>query len=324
MLRSLYSCGWLLVLVTCLGLPAEAGPVPGTPVSLDSPQGFEPAPNFPGFINPETQSSIMVTQIPGPIAAVIQGFTADRLATRQITLLSEETVQVDGRSAMLLKLSQVAGGGVEVYKWALIRGDETATTLVLATWLKPEQPLSDREVEQSLRRTLLSASWSNRAIDPFEGLPFRVTPTDRLKVASAMGGALLLTSDGTINPDQPGKPMLVIAPSIQTVIMGDLRAFSEKRAAQIAQVTQLHNVTGKHLTIDGLQAYELVAEALDKDNANQRLQIYQLVMQTPGQDGYFIAQGFVRQEQAAEFLPILRQVAQSFKRIVAPSNQGRN
>jgi hypothetical protein len=293
-----------------------AGPVPGTPVSLDPPKGFEPTTNFPGFADRDSGASIMVSQFPAPIAEFIQGFTAERLATRQIKLLSRETVQVAGRSATLLKLSQIADG-MDVYKWALLSGDVKSTTLVLATWLKADGPV--QPLEQPLRRSLLSSTWSNRAIDPFEGLSFRVTPTDRLKVASSVGGALLLTASGTIGPDQRGQPLLVVAPSIQTKIIGNIQEFSEKRLAQIAQVTQLRNLTGKSLTIDGLSAYELVADAIDKDDPKQKMKVYQLLMQTPDKRGYFVAQGFVKQEQATEFLPILRQVAQSFtQRVVAP------
>lgn len=291
--------------------PAQAGPVPGTTVSLDEPQGFESATNFSGFVDRESGASIMVNQLPGPIAEVSKGFTSENLAQRQIKLLSRETVQVGGRSATLLKLSQIANG-IEVYKWALLSGDAKSTTLLLGTWLKadgPEQPL-----ELPLRRSLLSTTWSARTIDPFEGLSFRVTPTDRLKVATSMSGALLLTSSGTISPDKKGDPLLVVAPSLRTVIVGNLREFSEKRAAQIAQVTQLRNMTGKTLTIDGLKAYELVADAVDTTNPKQRLKIYQLLMQTPEKDGYFLAQGFMKIEQSSDFLPIMRQVSQSFKR----------
>jgi hypothetical protein len=315
MLRSFSQALVAVVMLTALGLPAMAGPVPGTPVSLDEPKGFEPATNFPGFVDRESGSSIMVSQFPGPVAEVSKGFTAENLAQRQIELLSRETVQVGGRSATLLKLSQTANG-LEVYKWALLSGDDKSTTLLLATWLKADGPV--QPLEQTLRRSLLSTTWSARTIDPFEGLSFRVTPTDRLKVATSMSGALLLTSSGTISPDKQGDPLLVVAPSVQSVIIGNLREFSEKRAAQIIQVTQLRNMTGKTLTIDGLEAYELVADALDATNPQQRLKIYQLLMQTPEKDGYFLAQGFVKVEQSAEFLPILRQVSQSFKR-QAPS-----
>lgn len=293
--------------------PGQAGPVPGTPVSLDPPTGFEPTTNFPGFADRESGASIMVSQFPAPIAEFSKGFTTERLATRQIKVLSRETVQVAGRSATLLKLSQI-GDGLEVYKWALLSGDAKSTTLVLGTWLKADGPV--QPLDAPLRKALLSTTWSNRAIDPFEGLSFRVTPTDRLKVASSVGGALLLTSSGTIAPDKKGDPLLIVAPSFRTVIVGNLREFSEKRAAQIAQVTQLRNLTGKSLTIDGLEAYELVADAVDATNPKQRLKIYQLLMQTPGKDGYFLTQGLMKTEQSTEFLPIIRQVSQSFKRQV--------
>jgi hypothetical protein len=64
--------------------PVLAQPVrvTGTSVALAPPPGFEPSSRFPGFERADLQSSVMVTEIPGPFAEVTSGLTAAALATR--------------------------------------------------------------------------------------------------------------------------------------------------------------------------------------------------------------------------------------------------
>jgi hypothetical protein len=60
----------VLSVATCGALYGEPVRVPGTRVSLNPPPGFSPAHQFPGFQNGDIQSSIMVTELPGPASAM--------------------------------------------------------------------------------------------------------------------------------------------------------------------------------------------------------------------------------------------------------------
>src|SRR5215203_3606885 len=107
------------LVVMLLSVPAvfaQVTRVAGTSVALAPPPGFVPSSRFPGFERADLQSSVMVTEIPGPVADVSRGMTADGLATRGMTLISSTRQLVDGRQALLLKVSQAAGG-MTVHKW---------------------------------------------------------------------------------------------------------------------------------------------------------------------------------------------------------------
>ena len=56
-----------------------------------------------------------------------------------------------------------------------------------------------------MKQSLLTASWGSHASSsPFEGLPFRVTPTARLKLAKRVSNMLMFTESGTISVQVEG------------------------------------------------------------------------------------------------------------------------
>src|SRR5262245_52467297 len=73
-----------IVVVLLQGSPvvAQTIRITGTSVAIAPPPGFEPSSRFPGFERADLQSSVMVTEIPGPVADVSRGMTAAGLATR--------------------------------------------------------------------------------------------------------------------------------------------------------------------------------------------------------------------------------------------------
>lgn len=122
----------VVLLLSLLGpVQAIAEPVriPGTMVSLQPPEGFAPSQSFPGFQSAEHQASIMVTQMPAPVAEVMKGMNKEALATRGMTLLSSSAETAGGREALLLQVAQSAGGA-EYLKWMLVTGEAETTVLV--------------------------------------------------------------------------------------------------------------------------------------------------------------------------------------------------
>src|SRR5207247_1481179 len=101
---------------------ADVVHIPGTKVSLEPPKGFVRAARFTGFQQTDLQASIMVTEIPGPMAEVAKGTSKAVLATRGMSLISEQTEKIGGREARVVKVSQKAAG-IEFLKWMLLMGD---------------------------------------------------------------------------------------------------------------------------------------------------------------------------------------------------------
>jgi hypothetical protein len=305
----------ILALLLFLLVPvAGAGTVrvPGTRVSLEPPAGFEPAARFPGFQQPDTAASIMVTEIPGPFGKVRGGMNREGLASRGMTLLHSEPATIPGAAEGLLVHVHQHAEDVLFAKWMVVCGDESASVLVTATF--PESLVET--LEAPLRRAVLSTVLAREGpADAFEGLPFRVDPGPGLRVGSRMGNMLSLTPDGGSAPLAPGVPRCFVGLSVAEADLTDLRAFAEGNARRTVTVRGVQVLRGRPLRIDGLEAWELEADA--KHSASGLpLRLYQVVI-SEGRD-YVLIVGMVEASRAADYVPAFRHVAESFSRRPPP------
>jgi hypothetical protein len=282
--------------------------VTGTSVALAPPPGFVPSSRFPGFERADLQSSIMVTEIPGPVADVSRGMTPAGLATRGMALISSTRQLVDGRHALLLNVSQTAGG-MTVHKWMIVSGDTTTTVMIVGTFPKELEP----EIGGPMRDSLLTARWAAAAAPPdhFEGLSFRVSPTKSLKIAGRMSNMLMLTESGQMGPQGSTAGLLVVGTSLASVDISDLKAFAVTRASQTKQLTGIRVSEQGTTTIGSEAAYELVAEGTDIATGRP-VTLYQVVVPDP--QGYVLMQGMVASTRAAAMVPEFRKVARTFRR----------
>ena len=282
--------------------------VTGTSVALAPPAGFVPSGRFPGFERADLQSSVMVTEIPGPVADVSRGMTANGLATRGMTLISSTRQIVDGRQALLLKVVQAAGG-MTVYKWMIVSGDARTAVMIVGTFPKEYEP----QIGHAMKNSLLSARWAVAAApaDHFEGLSFRVSPTPSLKIAGRMSNMLMLTESGRMGRQGPTAALFVVGTSLAPVDLLDLKTFAITRANQTKQLKGLRVSDQGATAIGNEAAYELVAEGTDV--ATGRLvTLYQVVLPDP--QGYVLMQGIVASTRAATMVPEFRKAAQTFSR----------
>jgi len=287
---------------------AQAVRVTGTSVALAPPADFVPSSRFPGFERADLQSSLMVSEIPGPVADVSRGMTADGLATRGMTLISSTRQLVDGRQALLLKVSQPAGG-MTVHKWMIVSGDARTTVMIVGTFLKEYE----HQIGDAMKDSLLTARWAVAAASPdhFEGLAFRISPTPSLKIAGRMSNMLMLTESGRMGPQGPNAALFAVGSSLAPADLSDLKAFAITRASQTKQLKGLRVSEQGATGIGNETAYELVAEGTDI--ATGRLvTLYQVVLPDP--QGYVLMQGMVASTRAATMVPEFRKAAQTFRR----------
>jgi len=306
--RASFAAG--LVFAVLVWNPAAADPVrvPGTDVSLEPPKGFSLSESYPGFQSAEQKASIMVTQMPAPVAEVMKAMNKETLATRGMTLLSSSAETVGGREALLLQVAQAAGGA-EFLKWMMVTGDPKTTVMVVGTFPKD----SREEVGAAIRKSVLTALLgAEDTSDPFEGLQFRITPTQGLKIATRVSNMLILTETGTSGTLAPGEPVYIIGSSISPSAIGDLKTFSEARAQKTEQIQNLENLSGREITIGGLAAYELQADAKGVKSGTP-VRFYQVIAPDDAV-GYFIVQGFVATDRAAGMIPEFQRVTESFRK----------
>lgn len=286
--------------------PAEPTPalVPGTRVSVVVPAGFEAATQFPGFLHPDTGSSLMISEIPAGFSEMREGMTAARLAEQGVTLVSSEDVTVAGLDGLLLSASQ-AVNGIDYRKWLGIFGTDSETVMVVATY--PEAVAT--ELGEPLKQSVLSAKWDLEAeVDVFNGLTFRIKEPETLRIAKRISNMLLLTEDGQTGTVAPGNPLLIVASAVNDIEIADIETFSKNRLLQTAEVNAIADLAGQDVTAGGLPAYELTASAKD-ETSGFPLVIYQLVV--PNGNSYYLMQGLVGTPIADKYLKEFRDVARS-------------
>jgi hypothetical protein len=299
-----------IIIICLMSAPlvtAQAVRVPGTSVSLAPPAGFVSSARFPGFERADAQASIMVTEIPGPFAGLTAGMTRSGLASRGMTLLSSTAPVFPGQRALLLHVSQSAGG-TDFLKWMLVLGDAKASVMVVGTFAKT----AEAELSEAIRAAVMSTRTSAASPpDHFEGLPFRVSGTPALKIAGRMSNMLLLTESGSMKAQGPDGALLAIGSSVAPVDISDLPSFAEARAKQTKQLKGIRVLQQGPTTLDGSAAHELVAEGTDTATGRV-VTLYQVIM--PDGQGYVLMQGMVASGRAAVMIPEFRRVAASFRR----------
>lgn len=297
----------LLAILSSIITPALAAErVPGTCVSMLPPADFQPTERYPGFDHAASQSSIMVSVLEAPVEKMKQAMDKQNLATRGMRLISSTQEQANDQEVLVLHVQQDAGGSTFI-KWILIAGDQENTVMIVAS-----TPKSQEAMAQPLRASLLTATWDfAMQLDPFEGLPYRVTPGPKLKYAMRMHHLLIFNETGS-KTAKPPEAMMIVGLSFQPRAIDDLKAFSEHRIREIHQIKDLADIQGRTIEVAGEAAYEIVARATD-GKTNTQVCVYQVIAPDPG--GYYIMQGFVPIERAQEWLPAFQAVAHSLVRI---------
>lgn len=299
-----------LLAVLALALPAThavADRVPGTSVTLDPPSDFSPATRFSGFQQDKTGSSIVVTELPGPVSEVTAAMTEDGMATQGMRLLESSEVSAAGRSALLLHAAQSVSG-IEFEKWTLAFGEQNRTVLVVATF-----PTAAGELlREPLRAALLTVKWSPQVEHVrTDGLPFAITESAELKINQRVSNTVLLGKPGAAIKVDPAAPLVLVGMSVHDIAITDVESFARDRIQRTSQITGVSGIAGESVRIDGLAGYELRAEARDQASGTP-LRVYQLLLANSRQ--YFLVQGLVGADQAEHFLPQFRAIGRSLRR----------
>lgn len=280
--------------------------IPGTSISLLIPDGFVLADLFPGIIREEELTSIVVTEMPSSVTEVKSALTSEQMATRGMTLIQSDEVQVDGTDATFLHVSQVLEG-TTFRKWMVVFGDETSTLMLVAT---TPQALEAKHGD-ALQNSLLTARWDpDRVADFFEGLDFTIEESEELEITDRVSNMLLLTKPGAVGPVPPSDPLFVVGSSHSEVPIADIEAFARQRVVLTDEIEEIENISGNAIKVDGLPAYEIVADARDLETGTP-LMVYQTVVLEG--ERYYIMQGLVGTEQADKYLPVFREIVESFR-----------
>lgn len=287
--------------------PIALTQVRGSQVGLVLPPGFSPAERFAGFVSEADQASILVTDLPASYQDMTQGFTAERLSQRGLTLLSREPAQFGGMQGEILGVTQSAAGKT-YFKWIGVFGSQKQVYIVTATLPQERQ----QELSAQLKQAVLSARIITTAADPLAALGFTITPSPDLRVARVVNNLVLLTKDGVLPARNPAGPVMVVGPSLsENLLVANRREFSLQRLQQTQSLKEIRASSIESITLDGLSGYEIVAEGLDKQTG-QPMTLYQVLLF--GLTDYYILQGIVANLNRERYLTLFKSTASSFKR----------
>ena len=277
--------------------------VSGTKCSLIPPNGFVAATTFSGFQNAETGASIMINEIPAPYQSLVDGFTAEALKSKGMTLIKKQTIDFNGSKATLINITQPANGTTYL-KQMLVFGDTKGTVLVNGIY-----PEASKDLEPKIKNALLSTVYNNLQNDnPLEAASFTIDIKDtEFKLIKYISGSLLYSTDGKIPTE---KPTLIVGNSIAKVSTQNQKKYSEERLKKLpgGELNVINEIN--EITIDNLKGFEIVANRKTKDDKIEL--VYQVMLFNESGD-YYIIVGQT-QEDFKKYLESFKKITKTFKR----------
>lgn len=252
-----------LLLLAVSGFGALAGqPVfpRGSSVGLEPPAGMEVSTNFAGFEDKQKNASILVVDMPPDAYAQLEaGFTDAALAAKGIRVESRRPFPIGDARGMLVTGVQNAGP-VEIRKWVLLVGGDTATALV--TLQAPQAQAAafpEAEVEAAFR-TLRFRPAEEQLAD----LPFTITDFAGFRALRTLGPTSVILTGGPKNTfDGAEQPYFVIAVGGGAPRDDERRQFALRSLATVPGVKDLRIERAEPLRISNHAGYEVMATALD-------------------------------------------------------------
>jgi hypothetical protein len=283
----------------------SAKQIEGTSVNIDPPEGYIESDRFAGFMNEPMASSIVISELPAPYNQAIKGFSDERLMKEKgMTQLQKSHVTINGYNGVLFHIEQPAYG-LLFKKWILAVEYDKKTLLIVASY-----PETAEEQELILKQAILKLKLSD-ASDPLDTLGFSIIPKPPFEIANTVAKQLVLSPGGQFPIKNERDPFMVIGLSLTDEMpVPNKKLFAEER---IKQVKTVENVTIKEsvpVKIGELSGYETVAAA-KKSESDLLLTIYQVILFD--ESGYSIIQGLLPESDENNYLPIIRDISNTFK-----------
>lgn len=245
----------------------------------------------------------MVNELPWPYQTLIEGFTAEALKTKGMTLISEQAIDFNNSKATLLNVTQPANG-ITYIKQMLIFGDTKETVLVNGIY-----PEASKSLEAKIKDALLSTVYNaSQNVNPLDAATFTIDVKDTdFKIVKFMSGSLLYSTDGKIPTE---KPTLIVGNSIAKIPTQNQKQYAEERLKKLprGEFNVIKEI--KEIAIDNLKGYEIVADGQSKDNKPEL--VYQVMLFNERGD-YYIIIGKAK-EEFQKNLEVYKRIAKTFKR----------
>lgn len=220
--------------------------IPGTTISMTPPDGYTLSSSFSGFENLNSQSSILIVEMPlssysdlSPIFSDLE-MAKEAFATRGVTITALEEVLINKIATPVLSGTQVAAG-TEITKYISIINSDP---LVMITFnIFPSEDLLSKEEAISTLQSIIFGSVKTLD-EKLDTLPFNFEILEPFETSDVLAGStvLITTFEGV---DTTGKlPLLVIGTSLSQISLSNKKAAAEQISLSIpgfenAQITTI-------------------------------------------------------------------------------------
>lgn len=276
----------------------------GSKISMVRPKDFKVAVNFMGFQHAESNSSVMVLDIPGPFSKVSGGLNAENLLKQGVRVDSIQSIKVNGLSGLLIKGEQTANG-VDYRKYSLAFGNDVETILISGI-----VPKDNLDLEQKVKNALLSTFYNpSKILTPLDAVDFEIsTEGTDFVFAKSMSNMLVYNRDGKMPSESTDMASLVVAKAISKVEITDKKEFASNRIKMLpVQITKIKSV--EPTEINGLKGYEITAEGANRKTGVKEL-AYQVMLFN--EESYYIIFGSC-QDKFEENLKVFQKLIGTFK-----------
>ena len=281
--------------------------VPGTKISIIPPPDFEPAPDWPGYAQQSTTSSVMVVEIPGPFAESVAGFEdEEKMAVRGMKLLSKEDLKVNHYPAHFLEIKQSAMG-LSFSKWILVFGDESHTVMVNGVY-----PEGNEKLSKDIRKSVESIVYEpDKEFDPLDAVIFSIdvegTP---FQLTTSIGGSLAYTKDGLVPTELEDNAKFMVSTSMGEFPIDEPEEFTQHRMNQLNLGFEVETESFLPINIDDMDGHEVLAYGTNAETGNRELVLLTMLYT---ESKYYIMTGLASGDHE-ENLALFRQLGKTFKR----------
>lgn len=295
----------LFTFLLLLTVSIQAEQVPGTAIDITPPAGFIASDRFPGYYQEETGNSILVTTLPMQYSSIVGSFNDEEgLAAQKMKLLSLNDTTIASVEAKLLNLTQVAMN-INWEKWVVVLNQGDKTTMVTATFKQS----SDDSFKSAMKSSITSLK-IGRTFNPYDALHFSIKPEGSFEISKVMGQNVILAPKGVFPPKKNGDPYFLMGLSLsERLTINNPKSFAKKRMMDVKDMTGIEIRYIKEVIINGLTGFEIVADALDNEDAIPST-LFQTILYD--KDGYVMIYGTSRKSEEKINLPLFEKMAGSF------------
>ncbi len=280
----------------------------GSRIGLVPPAGFTLSGRFQGFMREDTQSSIMLVEMPAEAFVEFETLTPDAFAAQGMQYVG--TCRIPGLAVPQVchRLTQDTTVG-PFRKWFLLLGHAAFTAQVVVN--VPDEAIRSGEVaEVDIEAALATIAFvADPAEDPRSTLPFTLDEGTQLSFQGVLSGSAAVFVGSAEGGGR--QATLVAASSLDRIDPESAAEYARFAFAQMATVEAQAVTQAASIEVAGMAGIELQGEGRDS-KTQEMLYIYQaLVLQADG--SYFRVVGIAPKTARDLYEPEFRRAALSLR-----------